>query len=366
MKKCLLAHAVLMLVICAILTACGAESKNAILVEALPIEREEAILFVGEKLEAMRLAWELEQEQEAARLRIDYIPTTMPYTEAQAFRLSRLRDDVSGASLADMLDDDIGWLVIKGSGGYRISRGVIVTLNTEGELEGSISNELGFAAFDEYLEYYLRYGTLYCLRVVNNRRNSILLINGDYDVIEISPFTTNSWRFPGGRFILDNLLMRGDIVAEIIRDGRCLSIYWQYRGRIEPRQPLEISRPLEIYQPVDGLITMEVAERSSDCHNLLTVIIRNNRSGYDVMIGEPFEVEFFDGENWRAVPGHNTFFHLMGLMVHGSREMQKDIDNFPHSEPGLYRIRKDVQVGIGAFGTGVGHRHEIVAEFYRL
>ena len=131
----------------------------------------------------------------------------------------------------------------------------------------------------------------------------------------------------------------------------------------EPRPSLEAARPLEIYEPVDSLVTMEVTGRKN---NILTVTITNS-SDYAAMTGFPFEVEFFDGLKWVTVPpvpnGHD--FISLGLMLDDSETMTKDIGIFQHVGTGLYRIRKDITVLTDWYGGRAVGRHDIVAEFRR-
>jgi len=132
----------------------------------------------------------------------------------------------------------------------------------------------------------------------------------------------------------------------------------------EPWPPLEAARLLEIYEPVDGLVTMEVAGRSD---NILTVIITNN-SDYAVMTGFSFEAEFFDGLKWMTVPlvpDGNHYVIALALMVDGYETMTKDIGIFRNVGRGLYRIRKDTTVLTDWHGGKVVGRHDIVAEFRR-
>ncbi|MCL2616049.1 MAG: hypothetical protein FWD96_00225 [Defluviitaleaceae bacterium] len=329
------------------------------------ISYEEAVLLVHEELESllMNMPWAMSttpEEEALGRTRTHRMPPPENISIDRSFPLSTLHESTPGSKLADMIEDGYGWVFVVSYQG-RPMDGIIVTRSTGGVPHATFGS---LELFDNYLEYYTRYGRIEDLRIVYHRYNTFLLINGNYDVIEVSRFSTNPFWGSGISPLRDNLLMDGAVVAELIFNGKCLSLFWQYYDR--PESPPKFSTsPLQIDPSLEGLITMEVTGRHPRYCNLLTVVITNN-SGRGVTTGFPFDVEFFNGTDWVRIPG-NVMFLLPGLSVRTTREFTKNIDMFPYAEPGLYRIRKEISVSAGSdpFGLSARTRHDLVAEFYR-
>jgi len=126
---------------------------------------------------------------------------------------------------------------------------------------------------------------------------------------------------------------------------------------------IESASPLRYQSSLLDYVEM-VASLGVDPNSLVVTIYNN--SAYELMTGEHFTIEFFDGIGWRDVPWRNEYiaFTDIGWSIQPNESMEfiKNLALFEPLEAEFYRVRKSV---FRTTDTPIreGDLHDVVGHF---
>ena len=134
---------------------------------------------------------------------------------------------------------------------------------------------------------------------------------------------------------------------------------------VDELEGLELSSLIHFHPQLENIVSMVVSEIDRS-ENQVTVTIFND-SEYELMTGEHFTVEVFDGEYWRNVPWNDPYiaFVDIGYAIYSddSMDFTKNLTLVNPLASGLYRIRKSVFRPIDR-PIQDSDLHDVIAEFH--